>query len=188
MCTTPGCTTNQNFLLQAAQGFMACFYYDDHTAPMLVKVISLQFLPLLHHNYSLQSTNLSPQITGWLLFTKRASNGTAQGQVAAYCLSYYNFYCAVSILLCPILDTLEKSIHYQYCYNILKVTALLQLPLESVPGLNAPENKTPHLDEFQQMNAEFNQTLRGRWPATGTLGLDVPKIKIRHHKKVSSAT
>ena len=120
---------------------------------MLVKVISLQFLPLLHHNYSLQSTNLSPQITGWLLFTTRASNGTAQGQVAAYCLSYYNFYCAVSILLCPILDTLEKSIHYQYCYNILKVTALLQLPLESVPGLNAPENKTPHLDEFQQMNA-----------------------------------
>ena len=68
------------------------------------------------------------------------------------------------------------------------MTALLQLPLESVPGLNAPENKTPHLDEFQQMNAEFNQTLRGRWPATGTLGLDVPKIKIRHHKKISSAT
>ena len=33
------------------------------------------------------------------------------------------------------------------------------------------------------MNAEFNQTLRGRWTATRPLGLGVPKIKIRHHKK-----
>ena len=87
LCTTPGCTTNQNFLLQAAQGFMACLYYDAYTAPMLVKVISLQFLPLQHHNYSIQSTNLYPQNTGWLLVSKRVSNCTARGRVAVYHLS-----------------------------------------------------------------------------------------------------
>ena len=87
LCTTPGCKTNPNFLLQAAQGFMACLYYDAYTAPMLVKVISLQFLPLQHHNYSIQSTNLYPQNTGWLLVSKRVSNCTARRRVAVYHLS-----------------------------------------------------------------------------------------------------
>ena len=61
--------------------------------------------------------------------------------------------------------------------------AHLQLPPRSVPELNVPENKTPHLIEVQQMDAEFNQTVCGRWPATGPLGLGVPKIKALHQKK-----
>ena len=141
---------------------MACFYYDAHTAPMLVKVISLQFLPLLHHNYSFQSTTYLPKLLAGCLSRRGVSNGTARGQVAAYCLGCYNFYCAVSLLLCPILETLEKSIHYQYCYTILRVTAHLQLPLEGAQGLNAPENKIQHHEDVQQMNSDFNQTLRGR--------------------------
>ena len=138
--------------------------YDAYTAPMLVTVISLQFLPLLHHNYSFQITNLSPQITGWLIVTKRASKGTARGQVAAYRLSLL----LLQLLLCSINTSLShigdvgKSIHYQYCYTTLRVTAHLQLPLEGAQGLNAPENKIQHLEEVQQMNSDFNQTLRGR--------------------------
>ena len=84
---------------------MACFYYDAYTAPMLVKVISLQFLPLLHHNYSFQSTNLYPEITVWLLDTKRASNGAARRQVAAYHLSL------LQLLLCSINTSLSHIGH-----------------------------------------------------------------------------
>ena len=77
----------------------------------------------------------------------------------------------------------KENIHNQYCYNILNVPAHLQLPPRSVPELNVPENKTPHLIEVQQMDAEFNQTVCGRWPATGPLGLGVPKFKALHQKK-----
>ena len=77
----------------------------------------------------------------------------------------------------------KENIHNQYCYNILNVPAHLQLPPRSVPELNVPENKTPHLIEVHQMDAEFNQTVCGRWPATGPLGLGVPKIKALHQKQ-----
>ena len=36
---------------------------------------------------------------------------------------------------------------------------------------------------FKRMDAEFNQTVCGRWPATGPLGLGVPKFKALHQKK-----
>ena len=161
------------------------FYYDAHTAPMLVKVISLQFLPLLHHNYSFQSTNLYPEITVWLLDTKRASNGAARRQVAAYHLSL------LQLLLCSTNTSLSHIGHVgkKYSLPILlqhsKSDSASTTSAWKRPGTECTwkQDPTPWWVSTDERWVQPDSPWKVAGHTTGTSGLDVPKIKIRHHKK-----